>query len=131
MTIELTRPKVNNPLKYKARKGFKVKGYIKTPDKVNQVLYAAIAGTNLSTNTLRFATAIKLKEVSKIRNPNLRSKLMQRGIKYIFSSKANRAGSDILPGSQPVTLFVQVRSTGDINSGVFTTNFIFNNTKIK
>ena len=120
-TAELKKPKLNKALTFKGSKGFPFKTLIKTTNAVTTVSYFAFGGTNQPTNAV-YTAAGKLKEFKK-------GKKFKQGYRYMakHKGKTNKPGIGIEAGASPVTLIVKVQGTTD----QLTTNFVFNNVKVK
>ncbi|MEZ5404682.1 MAG: hypothetical protein R3F23_00505 [Verrucomicrobiia bacterium] len=121
-TVELRKPKLTKTLKV-PKKGFAIKGLIKTTNSVSEVSYFAFGGTNEPTNAV-FKVAGKLKEFKK-------GKKFKQGYKYLFKHKGsgNKPGEGIT--ESPVTLIVRASGTQGSNAASLNTNFVFTDVKIK
>ena len=119
--IDLKKPNVSKTLEFSSAKGFSVKGNIITTNAVTKVSYAAFGAGGTPTV---FIDAIQLTEIAA--NKKL---FKQKGVKYKFNSKENKAGIGIVTG--PVTLIVRVEGSQGANTGAFHTTNIFSNVKIK
>ncbi|MBX7158432.1 MAG: hypothetical protein K1X66_08625 [Verrucomicrobiae bacterium] len=121
-TVELKKPKLTKTLKV-PKKGFPIKGLIKTTNTVSEVSYFAFGGTNEPTNAV-FKVAGKLKEFKK-------GKKFKQGYKYLFKHKGsgNKPGEGIT--ESPVTLIIRAKGTQGSNAASLNTNFVFTDVKIK
>ena len=124
-SVELKKPKLDKPLKFKGSKGFPFQALIKTTNTVSSVSYFAFGGTNTPTNVV-FETAGKLKEFKK-------GKKLKQGYRWLAKHKGNdnKPGIGITAGASPVTLRVRVLGSNGTNNAELTTNFVFSNVTVK